>query len=199
MKLELLSHRWVGNHSDALLLSERYPKLETYEGLLDPACEVDNRTAIRALMLLLAIPATSPTYARVVECYDDGWYKFFDGKSHPIPCFRLPSYLKRMKWDKDPFSMPHDKSYFTGRPEDGDIPASRKRLLADREYKVDHLASGERAWAVNVETWALRRGAWVSWSRHDARRASVMGYGTLVWLKTATPETLKKYGFQVPG
>jgi len=168
-----------------------------YRAAIDPAVPWDNRDAVWALMLLLGFNPGDATWERVTIMYSNGFYQFADGKSHPVPWLRLPGWLHRLGMEKDPFSIPHDWSYYTGRPWDDAPSEYRRRVNADAEYLEDHRPPVEALLTARVEYRALRMGAGASWRRHARRRGEVAGYGTLDWLKYASPATLRRYGFKV--
>lgn len=155
---------------------------------LHPSSSIDNRDAVRMLMMLLGVPYSGATWNRVAWCYDTGLYKRFDGKSHPVPRYRTPAYMKRMGITKDPFSMPHDNGYYSGLTWDG---VAVGRPVLDREYLEDHEISGDTRLGALIEYWALRYSPWsrTAWKMHRARRefSEAAGdrprYGTVAWAR----------------
>lgn len=169
---------------------------DLYKAAVDPSQPFDNRDAAWAIMLLQGFRPGHPTWERVTQCFLDGSYKYFDGKSHPIWWMRVSAWMRPLNLERDIYAFPHDRGYFIGAlPGETDYEA---RLKHDRYYLDDHRSPVLANWKACAEYRALRIGAGPSWNRHKGRRDTIEGYGTIEWLRTVPPVTLRKYGFRVP-
>lgn len=138
----------------------------------DITSPIDNRTAIRMYMTLARVPLK--IQERIVVPWDNGFYKYSDGKSHPIRSLKLPRFLRKLHFKKDIVSVRHDWDYYTG-------CCSQKE--ADRHYYEGQKALGMRPWVARMEWLGLRAFGWRSYNRHARKRKNVPGYGTLEWIR----------------
>jgi hypothetical protein len=108
-------------------------------------------------------------FDRLVEPYDNGFYKKSDGKSSPLGFLKITRVQRLLGFRKDIVSVRHDLDYYRGNP---------KRERADEYYLNSQLMLGSHKWLAKIEYLALRAFGWSAWKRHEEKRDSVFGYST---------------------
>lgn len=163
----------------------QFPTLENYEepdcdeicGFLDGDTDVigdvsdwrssvDNRTAIRLLLMLRGI--ANDSFRILVEPYDNGYYKRADGKSSPFGLFKIARFQKVMGFKKDIVSIRHDLDYYRG----------LDRKAADMRYRDLQIELGYQSWRAKAEYAALRSFGAIAWRSHEKKRGRIPGYGS---------------------
>lgn len=132
----------------------------------NPNARYDNAAALRQYLDILQAPAE--VKRALLIPWDNGYYLFSDGKSHPVKWLRLPSRLRVLGLELDPPSVLHDYRYYTG----------ANRYFADCEYYENQVALGmPKAFALG-EYYGLRAGGWKAWNTHAEKREAIEDYGT---------------------
>lgn len=127
---------------------------------------VDNRTAIRLLLMLRGVASAS--FAVLVEPYDNGYYKRADGKSSPFGIFKIARFQKVLGFRKDIVAIRHDLDYYRG----------VERKEADKRYLDLQIELGYQGWRARAEYAALRSFGAIAWRAHKKKRERIPGYGT---------------------
>ena len=141
--------------------------------LADPDADIDNRDAVRMWLLIRGIEGNR--WARLVEPYDLGYHYVSDGKSHPVPRWRIPARFRRSKLNKDPAAVRHDLEYYL---------QEKTRRVADQNYLHDQISCGMPRVLAATEFSFLRAFGWCAWNTHarrarrDAKSGRVPAYGS---------------------
>ncbi len=132
----------------------------------DPSANYDNVASLEAYLKLLDIPFA--TREIIIDTYRIGFYKVSDGKSHPLPWLRIPSFMKALGLEKDPVSVVHDRDYYRG----------FDKKDADLRYYRLQIAVGLPKWRAWIEYYGLKMFGGRAYRRHAELRRKVGMYGT---------------------
>ena len=150
-------------------LCEKYQSL-SIEDVNNPNHYLDNRLAVRILIWHLKQREISyELFNRLVEPYDNGYYKLSDGKSTPLWWTKVTGLQKWLGIKKDIAAVRHDLDYFRLNP---------LKEKADQYYFDSQIALKKNATWAKIEFYALRLFGWHARSRHVWETFLNSKYGT---------------------
>ena len=155
-------------------LCQRYPSL-SIDDVNNPKHFLDNRLSVRILVWHLTQRHISQElFDRLVEPYDNGFYKLSDGKSTPLWWTKVTGFQKWLGVKKDIAAVRHDLDYFRLTP-------TQKK--ADQYYFESQVALHKRPGWAKLEYYSLRLFGWHARSKHVWRTFLNPKYGTDAYIK----------------
>lgn len=147
----------------------------------NPDAIVDNRLGVRLLIYYLT--DNNPDHELMkclVEPFDNGFYKKSDGKSTPLPWYKVTDVQKRLRVEKDVAAILHDFRYYQG-PNYG---AKMGKLSADCEFFKCSKMLQTRLTVATIDYSGLLAFGWIPWLKHRRKHKQNKKYGSLDYIKT---------------
>ena len=159
----------VPTERQLIRLTQKYPFMVPDEAV-HPDFWMDNRLSVRILIWLhFEGNISSEIFDRLIEPYDNGYYKKSDGKSTPFFWMKVTGYQRILGLKKDIVSVRHDLDYYRGKP---------PRKEADQLYFSSQIDLGQKKFLASVEYWFLKQFGRIAWSSHRSKQTTIPGYGT---------------------
>jgi hypothetical protein len=159
----------VPTERQLILLTQKYPFMEPEEAL-HPSFWMDNRLSVRILIWsFFEAKIAAEQFDRLIEPYDNGYYKKSDEESTPIFWTKVTGYQQILGVKKDIVSVRHDLDYYPGEP---------ARKEAHKLYFFSQIDLGQKRLLPKVEYCFLKQFGRIAWIRHKSKQTTIPGYRT---------------------